>query len=1457
MKRRWNWICRRWMRPGLGLAIVLAMPGAVIPAQAWTDDVRGLAGEVSAGNPSQAALKRSFANNDILNKMALRGAQNGGIPPDVYAANQRSFDQTNQRLLRQAANDSGLEVDIPARRGDPLPGTDTDVNFRTKDGRSPTLEQWNKITEAYHNRVNDYLGRPRGTPVNTNTDIMPDPRTTSPAEFQRITRAINESGGTAYTDPAAVRVELSMGANQPIPVNEVGSYVTEVTRHANQHFEAASQYSADANRLARTLGEAHPDVQSLRAEAQLRSSQGAKYIDKINQVGGRLRQQSGQPGGAPPVETTSLSLANQLRDARGADTIGQANKISALSKNALHNATQNTINELAHIARTTPEAGPACHQAMADAMRDLPPAQRGQAMEMIQSRYGNDMAKGVAQAAQGPTAGARVMNGFGKVMKVVGPGMMIWEGYGRISSTLEAKEGEERAYAAGKNIGGFVGGMTGAAAVGLGAMAVIGAPVTAVGAAAVIGVGLVAGAVGYTAGDQLGTAAASRALEEWRPRSQAEHDARAASAYLEGSKNVYGQLKAAGIPDDIARLAAGAYSKGDLEGFNTVLGECRKKLTELKQKELWKNIPPRRFEDLPDTELQRLLSCLCSKSLGAASHVAQGYYPQASDASPHCKNLGNGPCMASGFGCWRSFIKWSNPGIADCLAQFNVADNPYSRSRMDRTFQKSFEKPMELDVTVSPTEFCPGDTLTVEVRATGGRGDTQYRYNAGHFLAFADSTDVSPVYPSVMGPSSSSRVRLVAPEVHWGTYDGVPLYERGFESYSTHVTVWADGTTWDEQRMEIVPAVVHKRVPVRMRSVQECRELHPDRNPPDTPGKKPAAQKPGAVAAKPPAPPPRLSTPPVQRGAKEWSFRAPTGSPPTPGTSDSSAPPATTGSSPDKPQPATQKDAKASPPADAKKAAAKSPSWPAEPPGEPETPEPPPDDPDCWVAITGYGTFDDGNTFIGRAREGRRVAITVVSDADSAEAEGVGEVSVSLRYIAGDHRITVQDLDQPDCVSHETLHVPLVEEPAEEEAAASDRDCQECLSIGGSTQQAASSLNLPDGTSESTLRVNQTYYVEGCPGDRVRISVKGSDGWSDSAEAVNGPASVTRTFTTESGVDTVTAENLSIHDCSLTFERSFGPPQTDLRGAEAAASDGATTGAGARVLESVVGSKAARADQRTGNSMQGMAIQQEMQRAATSGDQRVREAQMVVDGAGRAAQATREENQRRIAAEDTQAAQVMSTAIMEGIGSGLAAGGSRLGTGIGEQAAGRIFDHKSKQDKPAPAAPAAGNAAPTESAPGKAKTQPKTKPAAGDKGDSGKPQTKSKPQPTSTPASGEPTIRVDALCPICGEMYNPNQPHQCAGAPKPAVQALACEICGKSPAVAVTTADSGRKVMCNGCQANHRCPRCGKVAMELTGASFNMGYVLPDGTRTNRWASISGVCKQCLAKWKQDQKLPP
>ena len=1436
MTRRW----RAWRMLAVALVAGLALAHG---AGAWTEDMRGAIQEVAGGKPSEGALRETFANNDTVNRMALRGTQNGGISSEAYVANQNAFREINSRLLREAANQCGLEVDVGPQRSSPLAGTDTDVNFRTRDGKSPTLEQWRKLTEAYNNQVNDFLGRPRGTPVRTNTDIMPDPRTTSPAEFQRITRAINESGGTAYTDPAAARVEMAMANRGPLPVNEVGSYVNELNGLARKHFDAAGKVTAEANALSRALGESHPQVQNLRAEAQLLNSQGAKYVNKINEAGTMIRQQAGAR--APSTtEPSSTALMEALRTQRGAETIVHAERIGPLANNALNNATQNTIRDLARLATANAEAAPACHQAMADSLRELPPAQRGQAMEMIQRNHGAQMAREVAKAAQGPNAGTRVMEGAGRVMRVVGPGLMIWDGYQRISNVMEAKEGEERAHAAGVAAGGFLGGLGGATAVGLGAVAILGAPVTAVGAAAVIGVGLVAGAVGYGVGDYAGSSLAGWALSDYRPQDQSVYDAKAAASLLGGSRDIFGQMKAAGIADDVAQSAADAYKRGDIATFRTILSQCRQDLVKNLKKQ-YANVKLNRPQDLSQTDLEKLLNCLCRASLGANPWVYQAYHPEPGGDSPHCENLGNGPCLASGFGCWRSYIQWNNPGIADCLAAFNVPVG-YRRD-LDRIYQKPFEKPVELEVTVSPTEFCPGDTLTIEARATGGRGNIQYRYQVGRFLTYGDTADVSSRDPSVLGPTSSGRVTLVAPEARWGTYDGVPIYERGYESYHTHITVWAQGTTWDDQRFEEVPAVVHKRLSVRMRSVRECRELHP----PDPPDKKAAAKAPGAAVTKTPAqpPPPPAAPPPVQRGAKEWSFRPTTGSTPPPGASDGSAPPATK-SAPDKTESA--------PPADTKKPAAKKSSWPAAPPDEPETPEPPPDDPDCWVAITGYGTFDEGNTFIGRAREGRRVAIAVVSDTDSAEAEGVGEVSVSLRYVAGDHRITVQDLDQPECMSQETLHVPLVEEPAGEDEAATDRDCHECLSIGGSTQQSASSLTLADGTSESTLSVSQTYYVEGCPGDRVRISVKGSDGWSDSAEAVDAPAAVTRTFTTDSGVDTVTAENLSIRDCSLTFERPFGPPQTDLRGAEAPASDDAITGSGTRVLESVVGSKAARAGQRSDAGVMGMAVQRELQRASTSGDQQARAAQQTLDLTGQAIQDSREDAQRRIKAEDAQSAHVMSTAIMEGIGSGLAAGGARFGSGVGERAAGEIFDRKTKKAEPPPASPApsAAGSAPASGQRVTSKTDGSGKPAA----DKPTTQTKSKPQTASGSAPAEaapaatPVILADALCPVCGEMYNPNQPHQCAGAPKPAaVQTLACEVCGKTPATAVTTVDGGRMTLCNACQAHHRCPRCGKITSEFTGGSFAYGYTLPDGSTTNRWARISGVCPACLRKWKQEQ----
>ena len=991
----------------LSAAVLLGVLGAA-RVWAWTDAVRDAAARVAAGNPQPGDLQIVFEHNQSINRMGARGTQNGGVDTPTYQANQKAFTAKNNEHIKNAANECGLDVEIKEPSGDPKAGADTDVNVKTKDGKPLTYEQWKRLNQAYKRNVNEFLKKPPDSPVNTATDLMPDPNNTSPGDFKKICGEVKNEGGTTYSDPAAVRVEHAMANGKPIVVNEVGNYVKELQGQANQHFDAAAKTTAEANNLAKTYGENSTQVQDLRAKAQIENSQGAKYIEKIENVGDRISQQSGST--SPQGEQApSSKLTETLKNNRGADTIAQSEQIGPLSKNALNNATQKTIQDLARIGQANPEAGPACQQAIADSLRDLPMSQKGQAMEMIKAKYGNDFAKGVAKAAQGPTGGATVMKGFEKVMKILGPGLLVYDGYKRITGVLNAPD-EAKTYEGGKAIGGFVGGLGVGAAVGLGVAGIIGAPVTAVGAAIVIGAGIIAGGAGYAVGDYAGTSLAGWVLEGVRPRDQSEYDALAAKGLLDGSKDIYGQLIAAGVDPATAAAAAAAYKNGDVKTFRDILKGIRDKLVKSAKK-----MPPRRFNELATNEVDVLLDCLCSKSLGANPWVAQGYnttIPKDADPKKHsCGSLNNGPCMAQGFGCWRSFIRWNNPGISDCLASFNLPTNSgFVRGQIDAAYQKPYEKPFKATLKAEPWQVCPGDKLTVTMTCEGGRGDNQFRYEVGWPLQRPENAP-----KDAWTRTSSSSMTLTVPEMRRGYYDGHWVYERPAEEYHSYVRVWAESVTFDSYTGQEVPVQIHQQVSVHLLSHAQCQKLHPP-PPPETkkPPKKPVKDvskpgggtrdtTPGATETSPPAPPPNVPgkyVPPPKSTDSKTTHSGTKGGP----TKGGTTPP------PQQPP---------GPPASGGGQGTQGPQ-------EPDSaPTPPPSDEGGGGGAADECSFGGGATAIDNGPlnmwvevpAGQRVRVTVTgSDGFSQTLEGVGRVNiVRPRNPSGTDTITMENLDRPAC----------------------------------------------------------------------------------------------------------------------------------------------------------------------------------------------------------------------------------------------------------------------------------------------------------------------------------------------------------------------------------------------------------------------------------------------------------
>lgn len=1155
-----------------GLLVVLL--GVLPAAGEWSQAVKDAAARVAAGNPQPGDLQIVFEHNQSINRMGARGTQNGGINNQTYQGSQKAFTAKNNSIIQDAAAECGLDVEIKEPKGDPLAGTDTDVNVKTKDGKPLTHEQWKKLNDAYGRRVNEYLQKPPGSKVNTGTDLMPDPKTTSPQEFTKICDDIRNQGGTTYRDPAAVNVEGAMAKGEPIVINEVGSYVKELQGQAKTHFDAAAKTTADANNLAKVYGENSPQVQDLRAKAQIENSQGAKYIEKIENVGAKIR---GDAGVATPETPGSPSskLTETLKNNRGADTIAQSEQIGPLSQNALNNATKSTIEDLARVANANPKAAPACQQAIADALRDMPMSQKGQAMEMIQSKYGKDFAQGVAKAAQGPTAGAQVMKGFGKIMTVLGPGLMIYDGYHRITGALNAPD-EAKTYVAGKAIGGFVGGLGLGAAVGLGVAGILGAPVTAVGAAVVIGTGIIAGGLGYGVGDYAGSSLAGWMLEGVRPRDQSEYDALAAKGLLDGSKDIYGQLIAAGVDPATAAAAAAAYKNGDVKTFRDILASVRDKLVKGAKK-----MPPRRFNELATNEVAVLLDCLCSKSLGANPWVAQGYnteIPKDADPKAHsCGSLKNGPCMAQGFGCWRSFIRWGNPGISDCLASFNLPTNSgFVRGQIDDAYQKPYEKPFKAVMKVEPLEFCPGDKINVTWECEGGRGDYQFGYEIGWPLQKPDNLKTRSTWGGSWASqdSSSRSVTFTAnPTLKRGYFDGQWVYTRPHEAYPTYIHGWARSISF--QNGEEYPVVVHQQVGIRMRSDPECVKLHPP-PPPET-------------KKKPPTKPVTVSKPTTGRKTS------------TPESTETAQPPTTPGKY--VPPPTT--------PAGGKKTTTGGK-------GGTKGGEAPPPGPPAGSSGKNSGWSAGSSMTMGTGKK------------PGAENEGSGAAPV------------------------------------------------DCSFGGGATALDNGPLNM---------------FFEVPPGNRVRVTIKGSDGYAKTVEGV-GKVEIARPRN-PSGTDTITMENLDVPGCQDMQVAQYdtngipgGMPTSTatnapgLEGAEAGIGglppDGTILIDTADALGGFIGNKNAKGGEKTDQGFETVKVNTDSQAKETSSDLDVDAAGHVVDVAGADAQDTKDATAKGTAKGDQETSwgKTLGDSIQKGFEDGAAAAASAFGAAAADKVSGSIFGGK-------------------------------------------------------------------------------------------------------------------------------------------------------------------------------------
>jgi hypothetical protein len=342
--------------------------------------------------PRQEALV--FLHNKELNLMALQGK----IPTEVYQRNQSFFEMVNKGFVKDAANQAGLVAKTqspkPGSTDTFNPGTDTDIIVEKKPGAPDITEAQIKTTEqAYQDKVRDYLKNsgvdaPDGK-INTDTDFMPHPDHTTPAEFNKINKGINERGGTAYESPNAAKIEAQMRPpkGQDIPtldIKETGAYVTEMQNLANHKIEKAASLEVEAQGLRAT----NPaKAQKLDAEAQLLRSQASKYIDRIDKVTDIIVKQNGLPPGPPKPNDSLTEAGAMIGQGRGPQSRPGADVIGDVGTLAVNRGVKDYAESLSKLAAKYPEKAAVAQQQIAEQVKHMSPEMREQYIKKAKDAY--------------------------------------------------------------------------------------------------------------------------------------------------------------------------------------------------------------------------------------------------------------------------------------------------------------------------------------------------------------------------------------------------------------------------------------------------------------------------------------------------------------------------------------------------------------------------------------------------------------------------------------------------------------------------------------------------------------------------------------------------------------------------------------------------------------------------------------------------------------------------------------------------------------------------------------------------------------------------------------------------------------------------------------------------------------------------------------------------------------
>ncbi|MBN1270472.1 MAG: hypothetical protein JXB04_12850 [Kiritimatiellae bacterium] len=254
------------------------------------------------------------------------------------------------------------------------------------------------------------------------------------------------------------------------------------------------------------------------------------------------------------------------------------------------------------------------------------------------------------------------------------------------------------------------------------------------------------------------------------------------------------------------------------------------------------------------------------------------------------------------------------------------------------------------------------------------------------------------------------------------------------------------------------------------------------------------------------------------------------------------------------------------------------------------------------------------------------------------------------------------------------------EPPASEERAkdSSGREVPKTVkppsAPGGSAGEDDCSLG---GGGYATSEGAMVVFGEVPPGRRVRVTIVGTDGFSQTAEGF-GRAEISRPRS-PNGRDTIIIEDVDRPECSQTREQAYDEMGTPVMGSLQEAEAGVLTapaGKGPALVDDLTASKTDRSFDNAGASIGLMDAQTRVEKASTAADRTVKDAARIRDQAGAGASDAAADSARKAAAADAKSSwgATLADAVADSVEEGLKATATAFGSAAADEAADAIFD---------------------------------------------------------------------------------------------------------------------------------------------------------------------------------------